>query len=104
MRILFPDIKPYAIQHLAVDDLHTLYVEECGVPDGDQWRVHDDELPASGDSGHHGGRPVWSVRGLLAVLLGRAEQPLVLRVHPEDARTAYLQRPYADHADGSGDV
>lgn len=34
MRILFPDIKPYATHHLAVDDLHTLYVEECGVPYG----------------------------------------------------------------------
>lgn len=34
MRILFPDIKPYASQRFAVDDLHTLHVEECGVPDG----------------------------------------------------------------------
>jgi len=34
MRSLFPDIKPYATQRLAVDDLHTLYVEECGIPDG----------------------------------------------------------------------
>ena len=34
MRVLFPDIKPYAIQRLAVDDLHTLQVEECGIPDG----------------------------------------------------------------------
>ncbi len=34
MRILFPDIKPYATQRLAVDDLHSLYVEECGVPGG----------------------------------------------------------------------
>lgn len=34
MRILFPDIKPYATQRLAVDDLHCLYVEECGVPGG----------------------------------------------------------------------
>ena len=34
MRVLFPDIKPYATQHLAVDNLHTLYVEECGVSEG----------------------------------------------------------------------
>jgi len=34
MRPLFPDIKPYATQCLAVDDLHTLYVEECGVSQG----------------------------------------------------------------------
>ena len=34
MRVLFPDIKPYASQRLAVDDLHTLQVEECGDPDG----------------------------------------------------------------------
>jgi len=34
MRVLFPDIKPYAKQRLAVDDLHTLYVEECGAPEG----------------------------------------------------------------------
>ena len=34
MRILFPDITPYATQRLAVDDLHSLYVEECGVPGG----------------------------------------------------------------------
>ncbi len=34
MRILFPDLKPYAHQLLAVDERHTLYVEECGNPDG----------------------------------------------------------------------
>ena len=34
MRSLFPDIKPYATQSLAVDDLHTLHIEECGIPDG----------------------------------------------------------------------
>ncbi len=34
MRVLFPDIKPYATQRLAVDDLHTLYLEECGTPEG----------------------------------------------------------------------
>ena len=34
MRPLFPDIKPYATQRFAVDDLHTLYVEECGNPRG----------------------------------------------------------------------
>ncbi|MCB1776580.1 MAG: prolyl aminopeptidase [Candidatus Competibacteraceae bacterium] len=34
MRVLFPDIKPYATQRLAVDNLHTLYIEECGVSGG----------------------------------------------------------------------
>ena len=34
MRVLFPDIKPYATQRLAVDSLHTLYIEECGNPSG----------------------------------------------------------------------
>jgi len=28
------DIKPYKTHRLAVDDLHTLYIEECGSPDG----------------------------------------------------------------------
>ncbi len=34
MRVLFPDIKPYSTCQLSVDDLHVLYVEECGNPDG----------------------------------------------------------------------
>jgi proline iminopeptidase len=34
MRALFPDIKPYATQRFAVDELHTLHVEECGDPRG----------------------------------------------------------------------
>ena len=34
MRVLFPDIKPYATQRLVMDSLHTLYVEECGNPNG----------------------------------------------------------------------
>ncbi|MEO7073047.1 MAG: prolyl aminopeptidase [Rhodanobacter sp.] len=34
MHELYPDIEPYRIQHLAVDATHTLYVEECGNPDG----------------------------------------------------------------------
>jgi proline iminopeptidase len=34
MRVLFPDIKPYSTFQLSVDDLHVLYVEECGNPDG----------------------------------------------------------------------
>lgn len=34
MRSPFPDIKPYAVQSLAVDDLHTLHIEECGRPNG----------------------------------------------------------------------
>ncbi|MFQ5760314.1 MAG: prolyl aminopeptidase, partial [Acidiferrobacterales bacterium] len=34
MRKLFPEIKPYATHELAVDATHTLYVEECGNPDG----------------------------------------------------------------------
>src|SRR5687767_4496648 len=34
MQTLFPSIKPYAIHQLQVDNLHTLYIEECGVPNG----------------------------------------------------------------------
>ena len=34
MRKLFPEIKPYTTHELAVDTTHTLYVEECGNPDG----------------------------------------------------------------------
>jgi len=34
MKILFPEIKPYARHDLAVDDQHTLYVEECGIEEG----------------------------------------------------------------------
>lgn len=34
MRILFPEIKPYSTFQFPVDDLHTLYVEECGNPQG----------------------------------------------------------------------
>jgi proline iminopeptidase len=32
---LFPPIEPYRSGHLAVDELHTLYWEECGNPDGE---------------------------------------------------------------------
>ncbi|MGY3041139.1 proline iminopeptidase [Rhodanobacter sp. TND4EL1] len=34
MRDLYPAIEPYKTHHLAVDAIHTLYVEECGNPDG----------------------------------------------------------------------
>ena len=34
MHILFPEIGPYAQHKLAVDPLHTLYIEECGYPGG----------------------------------------------------------------------
>ena len=34
MYALYSDIKPFAIHRLAVDALHTLYVEECGNPRG----------------------------------------------------------------------
>ncbi|MGB0361162.1 MAG: prolyl aminopeptidase, partial [Endozoicomonas sp.] len=34
MRTLYPAIKPYATYHLQVDDIHELYVEECGSKDG----------------------------------------------------------------------
>ena len=30
----YPAIKPYATHEIPVDELHTLYVEECGEPDG----------------------------------------------------------------------
>ncbi|GLS25809.1 prolyl aminopeptidase [Marinibactrum halimedae] len=34
MQVLYPEIKPYRHELLAVSDLHNLYVEECGNPDG----------------------------------------------------------------------
>lgn len=34
MRTMYPEIEPYATHNLAVDDRHTLYVEECGNPNG----------------------------------------------------------------------
>ena len=34
MRELYPSIEPYKTQYLKVSDLHTIYYEECGNPDG----------------------------------------------------------------------
>jgi proline iminopeptidase len=34
MQTLYPDIAPYQQHELKVDEIHTLYVEECGEPDG----------------------------------------------------------------------
>jgi proline iminopeptidase len=34
VRELYPEIEPYRTGHLPVSDQHTLYVEECGNPDG----------------------------------------------------------------------
>ena len=34
MNELYPDIKPFAIHRLAVDEPHILYIEECGNPQG----------------------------------------------------------------------
>lgn len=34
MKKLFNSIQPYVSHHLQVDDLHTLYIEECGNPAG----------------------------------------------------------------------
>ena len=34
MRTVFPEIEPYRTGTLAVDELHTLYWEECGNPEG----------------------------------------------------------------------
>lgn len=34
MQILYPDIKPYAEHRLQVSDLHDIYIEECGSPEG----------------------------------------------------------------------
>jgi proline iminopeptidase len=34
MRTFYPRIKPYATHELAVDDIHVLYIEESGDPDG----------------------------------------------------------------------
>lgn len=34
MHFYYPEIEPYRTDHLAVDDIHSLYVEECGNPNG----------------------------------------------------------------------
>lgn len=34
MRTMYPEIEPYRTHQMAVDNRHTLYVEECGNPDG----------------------------------------------------------------------
>jgi len=34
MRELYPEIEPYRTERLAVGDGHTLYIEECGNPEG----------------------------------------------------------------------
>lgn len=34
MQALYPEIKPFARHNLAVDDIHTLYIDESGSPDG----------------------------------------------------------------------
>lgn len=34
MRSLYPAITPFRTHHVPVDELHTLFVEECGTPDG----------------------------------------------------------------------
>ena len=34
MRELYPEIEPYRTERFPVSDRHTLYVEECGNPDG----------------------------------------------------------------------
>jgi len=34
MQILYPEIKPYSRHEIVVDGRHTLYVEECGDPEG----------------------------------------------------------------------
>lgn len=34
MHDLYPPIKPYTVHRLAVDEVHTLYIEECGNPQG----------------------------------------------------------------------
>lgn len=34
MRVLYPRIKPYHTHRLKVDDVHELYIEEAGIPEG----------------------------------------------------------------------
>ena len=34
MQILYPDIKPFAEHRLEVSNIHDIYIEECGSPDG----------------------------------------------------------------------
>jgi proline iminopeptidase len=31
---LYPELEPFHVERLAVSGLHTLYVEQCGHPDG----------------------------------------------------------------------
>ena len=34
MHLLYPEIKPFARHDIKVDEIHTIYVEQCGNPDG----------------------------------------------------------------------
>ena len=34
MFVPYPDIKPYRTERFKLDDLHEMYLEECGDPDG----------------------------------------------------------------------
>lgn len=34
MKVLYPEIEPYAVHYLEVDNIHQVYVEECGNPSG----------------------------------------------------------------------
>jgi len=34
MKDLYPEIRPYRAEHLAVDDIHSLYLEQVGNPEG----------------------------------------------------------------------
>ena len=59
MLTLYPEIKPYADHRLQVDEVHELYMEECGNPDGIPVLVV------------HGG-PGRAVRSITAVFLMRS--------------------------------
>ena len=52
MRGPFPNIKPYQTHQLAVSEIHTLYIEECGNPDGMPVLVLQDE-PGLGCQPYH---------------------------------------------------
>ena len=34
IKTLYPEIDPYAVHSVEVDDIHSIYVEECGNPSG----------------------------------------------------------------------
>ncbi|MGH8498046.1 MAG: hypothetical protein ACRERV_04450 [Methylococcales bacterium] len=107
MRALYPAIEPFAREHLVVDELHTLYLEQSGKPEGipvlflhggPVARVPD-AARASGDSltrieatdypeRRTGGQRTWDCR-----CAGHSNRPI--RDRTRHARKPALKRPDA---------